>query len=72
MLLLSSADFFQNYLKKKKIRNTIRVLNGLDPNQDRHSVGPDMGPSRLHRLSADDKRRCHIARKEISNHLSTT
>ena len=22
----------------------IRVSNGLDPDQDRHSVGPDLGP----------------------------
>ena len=39
----------------KKIRNTFRVLNGLDPDQERHSVGPDLGPNCLQRLSADDK-----------------
>ena len=33
---------------------TIRVLNGLDPDQDRHSVGPDLGPNCLQRLSAGD------------------
>ena len=26
---------------KNSFRNTIRVSNGLDPDQDRHSVGPD-------------------------------
>ena len=28
-------------------RNTIRVSNDLDQDQDRRSVGPDMGPNRL-------------------------
>ena len=35
-----------------------RVLNGLDPNQDRYSVSPespDLGPKCLQRLSADNK-----------------
>ena len=36
MLLLSSAEFFQN---------TIRVSNSLDPGQDQHFVGPDLGPT---------------------------
>ena len=35
--------------------NTIRVSNGLDPYQDVHSDGPDLGPNCLQRLSADDK-----------------
>ena len=30
------------------------VANGLDPDQDRHSVGPDLGPKHLQRLSAHD------------------
>ena len=29
------------------------MLKGLDPDQDRHSVGPDLGPSCLQRLSED-------------------
>ena len=41
-----SLELFQN-----NIRNTIRVSNGLDPDQVQHSVGPDLG------LSADDTRR---------------
>ena len=36
----------------KSFRNTIRVSNGLDPDQDRRSVGPDLGPNCLQRLSA--------------------
>ena len=55
MFLLSSADLFQNYLFQKDFfRNTIRVTNGLDPAQDRHNVGPELGPNRLQRLSAYD------------------
>ena len=56
MLLLSSADFFKNYhFHKYSFRNTIRVSNGLDPDQDRLYVGPDLGPNHLQRLSADNK-----------------
>ena len=33
------------------------MSNGLDPDQDRHSVGPDLGPNCLQRISADDKSR---------------
>ena len=32
------------------------MSNSLDPDQDRHSVGPDLGPNCLQRLSADDKK----------------
>ena len=36
MLLLLSADFFTNYVfQKNSLRNAIRVLNGLDLDQDR-------------------------------------
>ena len=31
------------------------MSNTLDPDQDRRSVGPDLGPNRLQRLSADDQ-----------------
>ena len=55
MLLSLSADFFSKL--KKKFRNTISVPNGLDPNQARHFVGPDLGPKCMQRLSADDKSR---------------
>ena len=36
ILLVSSVDFFQNYIKK--IRDTFRVSNSLDPDMDRHSA----------------------------------
>ena len=31
------------------------MSNGLDPDQDRRSVGPDLGPKCLQRLSADEQ-----------------
>ena len=33
---------------------TISVSNSLDPDQDRHIVGSDLGPNCLQMLSADD------------------
>ena len=34
--------------------NIIRVSEGLDPDQDQLSVGPDLGPNFLQRLSTDN------------------
>ena len=47
MLLSLSTEFFfqENY------QSVIR----LDPDQDRHSVGPDLSPKCLQRLNSDDK-----------------
>ena len=50
--------FYKINFLKKNFRNTFRVSNNLDPDQDRHSVGPDLDPNCLQRLSADDKSRC--------------
>ena len=56
MLLLSSVDFFQSYFFFNYFyRNTIRMSNGLDLDQDRPFVGPVLGPNCLQRLSADNK-----------------
>ena len=52
--LIFKMNFF-----KKSIRNTVRVSNSLDLDQDRHFVGPDLGPNCLQKLSADDKS-CHL------------
>ena len=52
---MSFGDFFQNlFSSQNSFRNTIRVSNSLDPDQDLHSVGPDLGPNHVQRLSADD------------------
>ena len=47
---------FQNQLfSSNSFKNTIRVLNGLDPDQARPFVGPYLVPDCLQRLfSADD------------------
>ena len=43
----------------KKISGILsKCQNSLDPDQDQHSVGPDLGPNCLQRLSADDKSGC--------------
>ena len=48
MILLPSADYLSKlfFFSKKSFINTFRVLN---------SLGPDLGPNYLRRLSADDK-----------------
>ena len=43
MLLLLSADFFQNLLFEKILSGTLSVSNSLDPDQDRGPVDPDLG-----------------------------
>ena len=54
MLLLLSADFFQNYIISKiSLRYTISVSNGLDSDQYQCSFGPDLDPNCLQILSAD-------------------
>ena len=38
---------------KASFRKTTKMSNSLDPDQDRLSVGPDLGPNCFLRLSAD-------------------
>ena len=40
--------------------NIPSVSYSLDPDQARHSVGPDLGPNCLQRLSADGTRRQRV------------
>ena len=56
VFFLSSADLFLIFLFKKSFRNSIRVSNSLDPDQDALSVHPDLGPNCLHMLSVEDKK----------------
>ena len=57
MLLLLSVDFFQNLLfQKKSFKKTIQMSDSLDPDQNQHSFGPNLGPKCLHRLSTDAKK----------------
>ena len=48
----------------------IRVSYSLDPDQPGHSVGPDLGPNCLQRLSADDK--SPLAAKELNTKFVDT
>ena len=50
MNLLSSAEFFQDYFFKN-FQQYISVSNGLDPDRDRHFVGPDLGPNCLQKTT---------------------
>ena len=49
MLMLSSADFFQNYIffTNNSFRNSIKVSKYLDPDRGRWSVIPGLGPNCL-------------------------
>ena len=51
-MLFCRLFFFQNNLEF--FRNTIKVSNSLDPDQARHLVVSDLGPTYLQRLSASD------------------
>ena len=56
MIFLSSADFFfKTNLFEKLFQGYNYLANSLDPDQDRRSVGPDLGPNCLQRSAADDK-----------------
>ena len=52
-LTLGMLGNFSCLLTFKSSRNSFRVSNSMDPDQDRHSVGPDLGPNCLQRLSAE-------------------
>ena len=44
--------------------NTIRVSNGLYPDQNRRSVGTELGPNYLQMLSADKERVGNLGNNE--------
>ena len=49
--VLASADFFsKSTFFENSFRISIRVSNNMNPDQDRHFVGPDQGPNCLQRL----------------------
>ena len=51
-LLSSKSFFFENFFQEHYL--SFRVSKSLDSDQDRRSVGPDLDPNYLQRLSADD------------------
>ena len=67
-MLLSSADIFQYESFQISISGVLSVLNPLDPDQYRHSVGPDLGPNCFHRLSAEDESH-RLTGKESNLHI---
>ena len=42
------------WLFKNSFRNAIRVSDGLNPDQDQHSVGPDLGPKLFAKMSTKE------------------
>ena len=54
MLFCCLLIFFQNQLFQKSLSGIPSVSNCFDPDQARHSGGPDLGTNCLQRLSADD------------------
>ena len=61
MLFCHRLIFFKiNFFLKNSFKNTLRVSNGLDPDQDRHFVGPDLDLNVLQKLSADGTRRYRV------------
>ena len=67
MLLLSSAVFFSKVIfSKNYFRNTIRVSNILESDQDRQFVGPDLVPNCLHMLHVSDR----LVKKEFKAQFS--
>ena len=62
-------SFFQKLLKHL-FKNTIRVSNGFNQDQNRCSVSPDLGPNCLQGLSADDKS-CQLQRKSLVGNTRT-
>ena len=54
MLIISFANFLRIKFSKKSLSRTLSVSIGLDPDQDRQSVGPDSGPNCLQRSPTDN------------------
>ena len=52
MLFLSSVDFFKINFFKKIFQEHYQSVKEFDTDQDRHTVGPDLGLNCLQRLSA--------------------
>ena len=58
--------FKNNFFEKLFFRNNIRMSNSLDPDQDRHSLFPDLGTNCLQRISVKN---WPLARKELKEHV---
>ena len=56
--MLFYCFFSKRTFSKNSFRNPIRMCNGLDLDQDQHSVGSDMGFKLFAKLSADNKSHC--------------
>ena len=69
MLFCRLLVFFQNQLFGKILSGISSVSSSLDSDQARHSVGPDLGPNCLQKLSADDTSRQRV-NSEFQNKIT--
>ena len=58
--------FFKIIFFEKKNSRTLSVSNGLDPDQDGHSVSPDLSPNCLQRLSADMQHKLPVSKERVN------
>ena len=66
MLLCCLPIFFKLTFSRNYFGNTIRVFNRLDPDQDRHFVGPDLGQTVSKGYQQMTTRRWQAKSKDIS------
>ena len=57
----------QNQLFSKLLTGTLSVSNGLYPDQNRLSVGTELGPNYLQMLSADKEREENLGNNEYKS-----
>ena len=60
---------YQKHQQQK--RNTFRLSNSLDPDQDRHNVSPDLGCNCLHSKSAVQDLHCLSDKTYLAENCST-
>ena len=66
MIFCHLLILFKIYFSENSFRNTISMSKQLDPDQDRHSVGLDLGPNCFQRLSVDDTSRQRVKMQKVS------
>ena len=66
----SGPTFYWSRFSKYSLTNFIRMSNKLDPDQDRHSVGPDLGPNSLKKVISR-RQKLQLAWKELTNNINT-
>ena len=58
--------FFKINFWKENFSNAFGVSTGLDPDQDRHFVGPDLDPNCVQRLSYQQMTKVATSKKKLT------